>query len=667
VLTTAGLSRASPLRSALGAMAIGLTVTGMLAVLDIEIAIEHARVEFQRHAAVVAERARLRSQDGIEIVRDIAALYTASDSVNAEELERFRRAVGNDYPYVLRGFVADRRFAGPDAELVIWGEPADDFTRGMLEGLRQRCTTDTSASGVSAEMVADAATGSRYAALSAPVAGGRQRGCAVVVLRSGIGVAQVFAGPEAKGLRGFLFVGDDPDQAPWSCYLGGEGRVTCPLDPPSRRKVTESARIYWAAEHPLVAVAGSPRLVILPANPRSWVGFADSLTWMILVAGLAMTAFAVRLRGAIARSRAEISRRERVYRALIADLPIAFIGWDGTGSIVEWNPAAERLFGWSSGDALGQPVERFLAATPTGTPLRLMPSERTAPADFEGIELARADGTSFSANLLLHTMRERGGWRCSAFVRDISEQKREHQDLLKAARMVGAAELASGFAHDFNNALAVVIGSLELLAPAVGDDPEANEDLSAARDAARRGADLVGRMLAMVRARTPVDDEVAIDEAMAQLLPEMKRVAGALVVVSATLAAPAARVRVDRAWLQSALLNLVLNAKHAMPNGGTLSLSTRRGLHPEVAPGATIRRGEFVAVEVSDTGHGMAPEVAARAFEIFFTTKPEGIGTGLGLAMVRAFARQRGGDAVLESTPGAGTTVRIFLPLVNLA
>lgn len=662
-----GLSRASPRRSAIAATLIGLTLTGLLVVLDVELAIEQARVEFQRGAAAVAERARIRSQGGIEIVRNIVALYTASDSVDAAELERFRRAIGNDYPHVFRGFIADRDAAAPAVELVLWDEAATDFARGVLEGLRERCSAVGSAAGLSAAMHRDPADGARYATLSAPVAGGSHTGCAIVMFRSGIGVAQAFAEPATRGYRGFMFLSDDPARPPWDCFLGGEGRVACPAGEATRRGLIGAARVHWTADQPLVAVAGSPHLVVIPATPRTWFSFADTVTWLILSLGLGMTAFAARLRASIARSRAEVSQRERLYRALIADLPIAFIGWDGDGAIVEWNPAAERLFGWSSGETLGQPVVSFLTVAAGGTPLQLMPSERVSPSDIEGVELARADGTSFSANLLLHTMRERGGWRCSAFARDVSEQQRAHQALLKAARMVGAAELASGFAHDFNNALAVVIGSLDLLAPAVRQDPVAQEDFAAARDAARRGADLVGRMLAMVRARTPVDDEVELDQVLVQMLPEMERVAGALVVVSAALAAPAARVRVDRAWLQSALLNLVLNANHAMPKGGTLTVATRRGLHPEVAPGATVRSGEFVVLEVSDTGHGMTPEVAARAFETFFTTKPEGVGTGLGLAMVRAFARQRGGDAVLESSPGLGATVRIYLPTVSLA
>jgi len=253
--------------------------------------------------------------------------------------------------------------------------------------------------------------------------------------------------------------------------------------------------------------------------------------------------------------------------------------------------------------------------------------------------------------------------------RDITQRKADEAKLLEsqsqlaqAQKMEAVGQLTGGIAHDFNNLLAVIIGNLDLLR--AGETEDAAEMLDTAIHAANRGAELTRRLLAFSRRQTLQPRHVDPNALVDGLTTLLKRTLGANIQVDVRLSADVGGVIADPAQLESALLNLAVNARDAMPGGGRLTVATRRveldadyaNLRADVTPGI------YEAISVTDTGAGMPPEIAARAFEPFYTTKGIGKGSGLGLSMVYGFAKQSGGHATIYSEPGRGTTVTIYLP-----
>ncbi|TDH59542.1 response regulator [Dankookia rubra] len=249
-------------------------------------------------------------------------------------------------------------------------------------------------------------------------------------------------------------------------------------------------------------------------------------------------------------------------------------------------------------------------------------------------------------------------------VTDITERVRAAASARDAQRMQAMGQLTGGIAHDFNNLLAVVLGNLELIRPKLPADSPLLPRVERAIWGARRGASLTSQLLAFARkqplATAPIDVSAMLPD-MATLL---RRTLGAPIEVRVVDAAGLWPAMADATQVESALLNLALNARDAMPNGGRLTIEVANKVldadyaarHAEVAP------GDYVMLAVSDTGTGMTPEVLERVFEPFFTTKEPGRGTGLGLAMVFGFAKQSGGHVKIYSEPGEGTTVRLYLP-----
>ncbi len=258
-------------------------------------------------------------------------------------------------------------------------------------------------------------------------------------------------------------------------------------------------------------------------------------------------------------------------------------------------------------------------------------------------------------------------WRHSAALLKTEMAERAHveEQLRQAQKMEAVGRLTGGVAHDFNNLLTVVVGSLDLLARRVGDaDPRQTMLIRNALDGASRAATLTARLLAFSR-QHPLDpkplDANALVDGMLNLL---QRTLGETVAIELDLATGLCPVFADPNQLENAILNLCVNAVDAMPKGGALTVSTASAVLDEgyCAQHADVAPGPYVVIAVTDTGTGMAPEVVAKAFEPFFTTKPVGKGTGLGLSQVYGFARQSGGHAAIETEPGRGTTIKIYLP-----
>jgi PAS domain S-box-containing protein len=260
--------------------------------------------------------------------------------------------------------------------------------------------------------------------------------------------------------------------------------------------------------------------------------------------------------------------------------------------------------------------------------------------------------------------REDGSRVGFGFIFDITESKSREQQLAQAQKMDAVGKLTGGVAHDFNNLLTVILGSLELLELSVGDDARGLARIRLASEAARRGADLTHRLLAFARQQMLAPRTVNLNESVASMGELLRRTLGEAITIRMQLAADLWPVRVDPTWLESAVLNLAVNGRDAMPNGGTLTIETANQQFDETVSwkGSDIALGRYVALLVSDTGTGMTPEILARAFDPFFTTKEVGKGTGLGLSMVYGFVKQSGGHVRIYSEVALGTTVKIHLP-----
>jgi signal transduction histidine kinase len=236
---------------------------------------------------------------------------------------------------------------------------------------------------------------------------------------------------------------------------------------------------------------------------------------------------------------------------------------------------------------------------------------------------------------------------------DVTEKNRMAEALHQAQKMEAIGQMTGGVAHDFNNLLTVVLGNLERITKTEALPERARQAAEGAFKAAQRGALLTQQLLSFSRRQTLRPEKADVNAVIAEFAPIMHQAAGGAVKVELALTAALPPCRIDSAQFQAALLNLVVNARDAMPRGGRIAIETRDGSSAE---------GSFVCVAVTDTGTGMSPDIRERALEPFFTTKAVGKGSGLGLSMVYGFVTQSGGRIELESEPGAGTRVRLFLP-----
>jgi PAS domain S-box-containing protein len=340
---------------------------------------------------------------------------------------------------------------------------------------------------------------------------------------------------------------------------------------------------------------------------------------------------------------------------------------DPAGRIASWNAGAQALTGFAGGDVLGRDCRIF---SPDGVPpddsahaaLRL--GVRDGAFVREGWR-RRLDGSLFFAGESINPMYgddgELLGFAC--VMQDRTRERALAEQLHQAQRLEAIGRLTGGVAHDFNNLLGVVIGNIDLCLALGGTVDDVREQLGDALDAALRGAKLTSRLLTFARRQTLSTEVVEPNELVRDLTRLLVLTLGERITFAFEPAEDVWPIEVDRAQFEASILNLTTNARDAMPDGGRFSITTsNRTLAEDAAGDGAPPPGDYVAIDVTDTGTGMPADVLERIFEPFFTTKAVGLGTGLGLSMVFGFAAQSGGCVRVRSAPGAGTTFTLLFP-----
>ncbi len=358
---------------------------------------------------------------------------------------------------------------------------------------------------------------------------------------------------------------------------------------------------------------------------------------------------------------ARTRERDRAW-ALSRDLQLVL---DASGVILAANQAADML-GYEPDELIGRSVETFVHPDDVAIHLEAMAMAAYDQFPPEEIRCLHKDGSYRWLSWVKAS--DQGVLYASG--RDVTLQKEQAQALAAAEealrqsqKMEAVGQLTGGIAHDFNNMLAVVMGSLDLLKRGVGDNPRALRHIDGAVDAAGRAALLTKRLLAFSRQQALNPQPLDVNRLVGEMSELLRHSIGAAIRLQTMLAGGLWYTVVDANQLENVLLNLVVNARDAMPGGGCLTIETgNKHLDRHYAATNDISAGDYVVIAVTDNGGGMSPDVLARAFDPFFTTKEVGKGTGLGLSQVYGFVRQSGGHVKLYSEPGRGTTVRIYLP-----
>jgi PAS domain S-box-containing protein len=370
----------------------------------------------------------------------------------------------------------------------------------------------------------------------------------------------------------------------------------------------------------------------------------------------------------------ESEQRFRLLVQGVTDYAIYMLSPEGI--VTNWNSGAERIKGYSQDDIVGQHFSRFYTEEDriAGVPRRaLSTAADTGRFEAEGWRV-RKDGTRFWAHVIIDAIRDESGTLVgfAKITRDLTEKKKTDEALAvanaalyQAQKMESIGQLTGGVAHDFNNLLSVLSSGLEVLELQRGGDESRSDTriLESMRRAIDRGARLTQQLLAFARQQPLQAETRSINRIITGFETVLRRATNPTIEFEIALDRKTHNATIDSARFESALLNLVVNARDAMPEGGQLKIATAN-----VTLGAreigSLAAGEYVRVTVSDTGTGMPPDVINRAFEPFFTTKEVGKGTGLGLSQVYGFIKQSGGEVVIASQAGEGSTISIYLPAV---
>jgi PAS domain S-box-containing protein len=383
-------------------------------------------------------------------------------------------------------------------------------------------------------------------------------------------------------------------------------------------------------------------------------------------------------------SNVQLASEQHRVKVILEHSHDAFIAVAPDGVITDWSAKAEALLGWSTADAVGQQLAEmivppeFRAAHHAGFARFARTGQGTLVRSVVEVNALHRDGSLIPVELAIAGFPQEDGYAVSAFMRDISERKlaqrldQERAQALEEARsalqhsqrLEAVGKLTGGIAHDFNNVLHIISGNVQLMQSMAGDNERLQKRLKSMQSAVERGAKLSSQLLSFAR-RQPLEPVVVnLRRTVGNMDDLLQRALGESVQIRIESDDDLWNALADPGQLENVILNLAINARDTMPDDGALTLSLENAT---VAPENTRRlvdmaAGDYVRLSVTDTGAGMTDEVKAAAFEPFFTTKPVGQGTGLGLSMAYGFVKQSGGHIQIDSEPGKGTSVVIFLP-----
>jgi PAS domain S-box-containing protein len=361
---------------------------------------------------------------------------------------------------------------------------------------------------------------------------------------------------------------------------------------------------------------------------------------------------------------------EQLARGVIDNALDAFIQMNEQGIVTDWNSQAENIFGWSRSEALGKTLadlivpEMHRAAHTSGLERFLRTGEGAILGRRMEIEARRRDEKEIKVELSIIALRRRDGVVFNGFLRDITDRIAAEERLRQAEKMEAVGQLTGGIAHDFNNILTVITGTIEILSEAVAKEPQLAAITRMIDDAAARGADLTQHLLAFARKQPLQPRNTDVNTLLVDTVKMLRPTLGEQINIETVFDDEACIAAVDPNQLTTAIINLALNARDAMPEGGKLMLETGSayldenysGLHGDVQP------GRYTLIAVSDSGTGIPAGMLDKVFDPFFTSKGPGKGTGLGLSMVYGFVKQSSGHIKIYSEEGHGTTIKMYLP-----
>ena len=364
----------------------------------------------------------------------------------------------------------------------------------------------------------------------------------------------------------------------------------------------------------------------------------------------------------------ELRQANGTLRAVIETSPLAIVTMDFEAIVKTWNRAAEEIFGWLAHEVIGQPFPIIPDEDQVFFRSNLDRLKRGETIVGVERQRKRKDGTAIDVSLWNAPLRDGSGNVTGGIsvIADMTDRKRLEDQVLQAQKMEAVGRLAGGVAHDFNNLLTVITGYTQMLLAGLEEEHPMRgyvEEIVRASDSA---AALTNQLLAFSRRQIVSPRVLDLNTLVSGMDRLLHRVIGEDIDVTTSLAPGLPRVKVDEGQFEQVIMNLAVNARDAMPNGGRLIIKTDSAVIAEVNPEG-IAPGNYVSLSVSDTGRGMTEEARRRVFEPFFAADGKGRGTGLGLSTVFGIVKQAGGEVVVESEPGSGSTFRIYLPAIGRA
>jgi len=467
----------------------------------------------------------------------------------------------------------------------------------------------------------------------------------------------------------YLRLGGTPDAAPSTVALPLAGMAltyfvvnTVPIAVAIALATRQEAWRVWktdfASSAPSYALGAAAAVVVIAVTESS--GY-----WLTVLLAAAPLYLTYKMYRAGAASEAQQG-------AILQAAHDAIVTMDANLNIREFNPAAEQMFGYSRMDILGRNVELLLPPPERPNKLKALKEYRsTGGGPLRGRQLEitalRADGSEFPVELTVARVGVDSRAVVTGFLRDITGRRKLEEQLRQSQKLEAIGRLASGVAHDFNNILMSIMGSADLLLLQVPAEDAASDEVREIKQSVQRGAGLTRQLLAFSRRQATSPRVFALGDVIGGMETMLRRLMGPEIDFEIVRARTPTMVVADPAQIEQIVLNLVVNARDAMPGGGRLTVTIEEIDVDQVAALAQIEGGggRYARVSVSDTGTGIDERTRARLFEPFFTTKEQGKGTGLGLSIVYGIVKQNHGFITVESEPGRGATFLIYLPIAT--